>query len=186
MRAYPAWSKRYLDENGNLKRGTHDAIKEEALDDADEDFQDHKLSSKKWKPDTEMEGSHNKKAKAVAAADSPEVTASGGGQSDMPSEDTPAMQSIVQEAFTAPSNKENVPVASDVTQPAVSYDPMSLLASAMAKVKITPLLPIPEPPIKSDPMPFHVSEGKTPMDKKTKFQLLGTKNGWSVQTQYAF
>ncbi|KAI5985168.1 hypothetical protein EDD15DRAFT_2200775 [Pisolithus albus] len=103
-RAYPAWSKRYLDENGNLKRGTRDAIKEEALDDADEDFQDHKLT--------------------VAAADSPDATAAGGGQSVMPSEATPAMQSIVQEAFTAPSNKENVPVASDVTQPAISYDPM--------------------------------------------------------------
>ncbi|KAI6019099.1 hypothetical protein EDC04DRAFT_2607619 [Pisolithus marmoratus] len=98
MRAYPAWSKWYLDENGNLKRGTCDAIKEEALDDADEDFQDHKLSSKKWKADTEMEGSHNKKAKvpSVAAADSLEVAASGGGQSATPSEDTTAMQLNVQ------------------------------------------------------------------------------------------
>ncbi|KAI6037936.1 hypothetical protein EDC04DRAFT_2604362 [Pisolithus marmoratus] len=178
-RAYPAWSKRYLDENGNLKRGTRDAIKEEALDDADEDFQDHKLSSKKRKADTEMEGSRNKKAKvpSVAAADSPEVAASGGGQSATPSEDTAAMQSNVQQAFTAPSNKENVPVASDVTQPAVSYDPMSLLASAAAKVKITPLPPVPEPPVKSDPMPFCVSEGETPMDKKSKFRPSGTKNG---------
>ncbi|KAI6009039.1 hypothetical protein EDC04DRAFT_2906804 [Pisolithus marmoratus] len=169
-RAYPAWSKRYLDENGNLKRGMHDAIKEEALDDADEDFQDHKLRSR------------NKKAKvpSVAAADSPEVAASGGGQSAMPSEDTAAMQSNVQQAFTAPSNKENVPVALDVTQPAVSYDPMSLLASTTAKVKITPLLPVPEPPVKSDPMPFCVSEGETPMDKKSKFRPLGTKNGQNL------
>ncbi|KAI6022659.1 hypothetical protein EDC04DRAFT_2900744 [Pisolithus marmoratus] len=180
-RAYPAWSKWYLDENGNLKRGTCDAIKEEALDDADEDFQDHKLSGKKRKADTEMEGSRNKKAKvpSVAAADSPEVTASGGGQSATPSEDTAAMQSNVQQAFTAPSNKENMPVASDVTQPAVSYDPMSLLASTAAKVKITPLPPVPEPPVKSDPMPFRVSEGETPMDKKSKFRPSGTKNGWS-------
>ncbi|KAI6040958.1 hypothetical protein EDC04DRAFT_2602012 [Pisolithus marmoratus] len=182
MRAYPAWSKWYLDENGNLKRGMHDAIKEEVLDDADEDFQDHKLSGKKWKADTKMEGSCNKKAKvpSVAAADSLEVTASGGGQSAMPSKDTAVMQSNVQQAFTAPSNKENVPVALDVTQPAVSYDPMSLLASTVAKVKIIPLPPVPEPPVKSDPMPFCVSEGETLIDKKSKFRPSGTKNGQNL------
>ncbi|KAI5990442.1 hypothetical protein EDD15DRAFT_2196017 [Pisolithus albus] len=59
----------------------------------------------------------------------------------------------------------------------------ALLASAAAKVKITPLPPNPEPPVKSDPVPSCAPEAKTSTElssetpKKTKFRPSGTKNG---------
>ncbi|KAI5990767.1 hypothetical protein EDD15DRAFT_2369542 [Pisolithus albus] len=185
-RSYPAWSKRYLDESGSLKRTTCDTIKEEAVDEAEEDFQDQKFSGKKRKSHTEMDRSHNKKPKVETssavnppnATRVPEVTQ----PARLPEEITETSQQV---SATA-SNKENMPVISEVTQPSISYNPMSLLAAAMDKVKMTPLPSMPEPSIKCDsvltraPGTKHPLEPPTDTSKRTKFRPSGTKNGQNL------
>ncbi|KIO06842.1 hypothetical protein M404DRAFT_24516 [Pisolithus tinctorius Marx 270] len=177
-RGYPAWSKCYLDDDGKLKRATRDAMKEEALDDADEDLQDHK-PSKKRRGQTELEALHNKKAKVddMAAAEPPEVAALGNGQPATTPAEILATQLNPPELFTAPDNKENIPVVNhaDVTQPPVSYNPMSLLAAAAAKVKTSPVPPIPDSPVERESVPPCVSQAEDA--SKKKFRPSGTKNG---------
>ncbi|KIO03922.1 hypothetical protein M404DRAFT_26534 [Pisolithus tinctorius Marx 270] len=180
-RGYLAWSKHYLDNDGKLKRATLDTMKEEALDDVDEDLQDHK-PSKKWRGQTELEALHNKKAKVddMAVAEPPKVAALRNGQPATTPVEILATQSNPLELFTAPDNKENIPVVNhvDVTQPPVSYDPMSLLAVAAMKVKTSPMLPIPDSPIEHESVPPCVSQVEDA--SKKKFRPSGTKNGCNL------
>lgn len=184
-RSYPAWSKRYLDESGNLKRTTRDTVKEEAADE-EEDFQDHSLSGKKRKGHTETGRLHNKKPKVEtpSTVDTPEVATVPHSNQPAPlPEEVAAKQLDSHQVSAIPSDKENLPVVSDVTQPSVSYNPMSLLAVAADKVKMIPLPPIPESPVKYDSVPIHAPEAKHSIElssdasKRTKFRPSGTKNG---------
>ncbi|KAL4080770.1 hypothetical protein J3A83DRAFT_4367186 [Scleroderma citrinum] len=59
---YPAWSKCYLDKNRKLKHTTCDAVKEETLNESEENC---KPSSKKQRTDTETEESCSKKVETV-------------------------------------------------------------------------------------------------------------------------
>ncbi|KAI6016304.1 hypothetical protein BKA83DRAFT_4497931 [Pisolithus microcarpus] len=184
-RSYPTWSKRYLDESGNLKRTTRDTVKEEATNE-EEDFQDHSLSGKKRKGHTEMGRLHNKKPKVetLSTVDTPKVTTVPHSNQPAPlPEEVAAKQLDSHQVSAIPSDKENLPVISDVTQPSVSYNPMSLLAVAVDKVKMIPLPPVPESPIKYDSVPIHAPEAKhlielsSDTSKRTKFRPSGTKNG---------
>ncbi|KIO04686.1 hypothetical protein M404DRAFT_26158 [Pisolithus tinctorius Marx 270] len=152
-------------------------MKEEALDDADEDLQDHK-PSKKQRGQAELEVPHIKKAKVddMVVAEPPEVTTLGNGQPMTTPAEILATQSNPPEFFTAPDNKENIPVVNhaNVTQPPVSYNPMSLLAVAAVKVKTSPVLPIPDSPIECELVPLCISQADDA--SKKKFQPSGTKN----------
>ncbi|KAI6006365.1 hypothetical protein EDC04DRAFT_2969751 [Pisolithus marmoratus] len=108
-RLYPAWSKCYLEESGNLKRTGHNTVKEEAVDD---------LNGKKWKGHTEIDGSYNKqlKVETVAVANPPKVITPDSRPSATPPEVITATQLNVQQVSAAPFDKENVLVMSNVTQ----------------------------------------------------------------------
>ncbi|KAI5988037.1 hypothetical protein EDD15DRAFT_2371749 [Pisolithus albus] len=208
-RSYPTWSKCYLDESGNLNRMTCDTIKEEAADE-EEDFQDHSLSGKKWKGHTETGSLHNKKPKGEAnehviiiftgrlshvvetpsTVDTPKVvTVPQSNQPTLLPEEVAEKQLDLHQVSAIPSDKENLPVVSDVTQPSISYNPMSLLAVAVDKVKMIPLPPIPESSIKYDSVPMHAPEAKHSMElssdasKRTKFRPSGMKNGQCGNTE---